>query len=77
VVTQPLPALRYRIEARGWLTDVDGVATLRVPASAFDRVSVAVHRGDVRVSDTTQAQVVRAGLLQLNLHTDRGRLQRP
>jgi membrane-associated phospholipid phosphatase len=77
VVPQPLPALRYRIEARGWLTDVDGVATLRVPASAFDRVSVAVHRGDVRVSDTTRAQVVRAGLLQLHLHTDRGRLQRP
>jgi membrane-associated PAP2 superfamily phosphatase len=77
VVTQPLPVLRYRVEARGWLTDVDGVATLRVPASAFDRVSVAVHRGDVRVSDATAAQVVGAGLLQLQLHADHGHIERP
>ena len=74
-VSQPAPALRYRIESRGWLTDVDGSATLRVPASAFDRVSVAVRRGDIGVSDTTRAQVVRTGRVRLQLHTDRGRVQ--
>jgi hypothetical protein len=28
VVSQPLPRLRFRIETQGWLTDVDGVATV-------------------------------------------------
>jgi hypothetical protein len=56
VVSQPLPRLRYRIETQGWLTDVDGVATLRVPATAFERVIADVQRGNIRVSDTTRAR---------------------
>jgi hypothetical protein len=67
----------YRIETRGWLTDVDAVATLYVPAAAFDRVSVAVRRGDIRVSDLTRAGVVRERRPQLDLHTDRGYVQLP
>src|SRR5579863_149578 len=51
LVSQPLRALRYRIEARGWLTDVDGVVTLRVPAAAFHHVIIDVQRGNIRVTD--------------------------
>ena len=75
VVSAPVPAVRYRIETRGWLTDVDGLATLYVPAGAFDRVSVAVRRGDIRVSDMTRAGVVREGRLQLDVHTRQGHVQ--
>ena len=77
VVPEPEPVLRYRIETRGWLTDVDGLATLTVPAAAFGRVAVSVRDGNIRVSDTTRAQVVSAGRLQLQLHTGRGHVQRP
>ena len=66
------PILRYSIEARGWLTDVDGFARLTVPASAFERVSVQVGRGDIQVQDMTPAGVARAGRLQLELHTAAG-----
>jgi lipid A 4'-phosphatase len=76
-VSGPAPAVRYRIETRGWLTDVDGLATLYVPAAAFDRVIVAVHRGDIRVSDMTRAGVVRERRVQLDLHTDHGHVQLP
>ena len=76
-VSAPAPALRYRIEARGWLTDVDGVATLYVPARAFDHLSVVLRRGDIRVSDMTRAGVVADRRVQLDLHTDHGHVQRP
>jgi len=75
VVSQPRRVLRYRIESRGWLTDVDGMATLRVPAAAFDSVIVAVGRGNIRVSDLTRARVSAAGRLRLELHTTRGHVQ--
>jgi lipid A 4'-phosphatase len=75
VLSQPLPALRYRIESRGWLTDVDGVATLRVPAAAFDRVSVSLGRGNIRVSDLTRSRVVATGRVSFDLHTARGHIQ--
>ncbi len=75
VVSQPLPRLRYRIEAQGWLTDVDGVATLRVPATAFERVIVDVQRGNIRITDATRSGVVREKRVQLELHTGRGHVQ--
>jgi membrane-associated phospholipid phosphatase len=75
VVSQPQPVLRYRIESRGWLTDVDGMATLRVPAAAFDRVVVRVRNGNIRVSDLTSAHEVRGGRLRLELRTGRGHIQ--
>lgn len=74
VVSQPPSRLRYRIEAQGWLTDVDGVATLRVPASAFDRVIVDVRHGNIRISDTTRSGVVREKRVQLEVHA-RGHVQ--
>ena len=75
LIPRPRPALRYRIESRGWLTDVDGLATVRVPAAAFDRVIVAVQRGNIRVSDLTRSQAVAAGSIQLELRTARGHIQ--
>jgi membrane-associated PAP2 superfamily phosphatase len=74
-LSQPQPALRYRIESRGWLTDVDGMATLRVPAAAFDRVSVSVGRGNIRITDLTRSRVVATGRIQLELHTARGQIR--
>lgn len=74
VVSQPAPAIVYRIEERGWLTDVDGFVTLTLPASAFDRLSVVVRQGDIRLSDRTQARVVGSHLLHLELHTGRGQV---
>jgi lipid A 4'-phosphatase len=75
-VPGPAPALRYRIEERGWLTDVDGSATLRVPASAFERIRVQVGIGNISVVDATRAGVVRAGTVELQLGTGRGKVQR-
>jgi membrane-associated PAP2 superfamily phosphatase len=75
IVAQPQRALRYRIESRGWLTDVDGLATLRVPAAAFDRVFVSVQHGNVRVSDLTRTHAVAAGTIHLDLHTVHGHVQ--
>lgn len=72
----PPPALRYSIEERGWLTDVDGSARLTVPASAFERIRVRVGRGNIKVVDTTRAGTVRSGGVQLELHTGRGTVQR-
>jgi len=72
---QPHAALRYRIESRGWLTDVDGSATLRVPARDFDAVTVDLRRGNIRVSDLTRAHVAALGRLYLQLHTARGQVQ--
>jgi hypothetical protein len=68
--------LRYHIESRGWLTDVDGLATLRVPAAAFDTVIVSLRRGDIRVEDLTGSHVVARGRLRLELRTAHGHIQR-
>ena len=75
VVSKPRRALLYRIESRGWLTDVDGLATVRVPAAAFDRVIVSVHQGNIQVNDLTRSQVVAEGSIHLELRTARGHIQ--
>lgn len=75
VTPPPVPALRYRLEARGWLTDVDGDATLEIPAAAFERVRVWVRRGNIRVVDATRAGVVRAGGVELQLTTGQGKVE--
>jgi membrane-associated PAP2 superfamily phosphatase len=74
-VSQPRAALRYRIESRGWLTDVDGLATLRVPAAAFDSVTVSLRHGNIRVNDLTSSHVVTEGSIHLELRTARGHIQ--
>ncbi len=74
-VSRPQPALRYRIESRGWLTDVDGMASVRVPGNAFDRITVSLVQGDIRVSDLTRSRVVASGRVHLQLRTARGHIQ--
>jgi lipid A 4'-phosphatase len=74
-VAEPEPALRYSIEAHGWLTDVDGFARLTVPATAFAHIVVRVERGNIQLVDATQAHVVSSGVLQLDLHTGWGTVQ--
>jgi len=71
----PAPVLRYHLEAQGWLTDVDGFATLRVPAAAFERVRVWVRRGDIRIVDATRTGAARAGRVELQLTTGEGTVQ--
>ena len=75
VLSQPLPTLRYRIEERGWLTDVDGFASLRVPASAFAQLRVLVHDGNIVLIDTTRAQVAAGKTMRLDLRAPRGRVE--
>jgi lipid A 4'-phosphatase len=73
--SRPQPALRYRIESRGRLTDVDGMVTLRVPAGAFDSISVDLRRGNIRLTDLTRSRAVSMGRIHLDLHTLHGRVQ--
>jgi hypothetical protein len=47
-----------------------------VPAPAFERVAVRVKRGNIQVVDATRAGVVGSGIVQLELHTGRGTVQR-
>lgn len=73
----PEPTLRYRIEQHGWFTDLDGVATVHVPAGGLERVVVRLGRGNIRVTDTTRNGVVRKGVLRLQLSTAAGHVQSP
>ena len=75
LVPEPPPRLRYRIRSHGWLTDVDGEARLSVPATAFDRVTVALGSGNIRVSDITRTGVLRTHRVQLDLRTGRGEVR--
>jgi membrane-associated PAP2 superfamily phosphatase len=74
---EPVPTLRYRIEQRGWFTDLDGAATVRVPAGELERIVVRLGRGNIRVTDATRQGVVRRGRLKLDLRTAAGRVQPP
>jgi lipid A 4'-phosphatase len=76
-IPDPVPRLVFRIEQRGLLTDLDGFASLRVPAAGLDQVFVRLGRGDIRVTDSTRAGVVANGTLRLDLHTGAGHVQSP
>jgi lipid A 4'-phosphatase len=69
--------LDYRIEQRGWFTDLSGEAVIRLPLLEFRRVIVEVDRGNIEVTDLTRAQAVRAGRVRLELETKNGYVQRP
>lgn len=72
---EPVPTLSYHIEQRGWFTDLDGSALIRLPAGKLERVIVRIARGNITVTDTTRAGVLRSGKLQLELQTKAGRVQ--
>jgi hypothetical protein len=75
--SMPIPTLSYRIEERGWITDLSASATIRVPPGELQRIVVRLKQGDIRVSDTTRNRLVRSGHLRLDLHTDSGRILQP
>jgi hypothetical protein len=68
---RPVPTLRYRVTEKGWFTDIDGVARIRLPAQNLRMIIVRVGRGDITVTDET------GHLPTLDLHTADGRVQRP
>jgi hypothetical protein len=67
--------LRFGIEQRGWITDLDASATIRVPPANLERIVVRLRRGNIRVADTTQARVVKSGRLAFDLRTEAGHVQ--
>ncbi len=69
--------LEYRIEQRGWFTDLSGEAIIRMPLLDFHRIVVEVNRGNIAVTDLTRAGAVRRGLVRLELRTQTGFVQRP
>jgi lipid A 4'-phosphatase len=75
-VEQPTPTLEYRIEQRGWFTDLSGSATIRVPAAAFRRIRVSLGRGDIEVTDATRTGVVASGAIKLDLRTGSGHVRK-
>jgi lipid A 4'-phosphatase len=46
---RPAPALRYRVVEKGWFTDIDGVAHLRIPAQGLRTLVVRAKHGDITV----------------------------
>lgn len=73
----PLPTLHYRIEQRGWFTDLNGRVMIRVPAGMLRLISVRLGRGNIEVTDATAARVVESGRLRLDLETAAGRVRAP
>jgi hypothetical protein len=51
------------------------MASLRVPADAFDRITVSLVQGNIRVSDLTPSHVVAGGRVHLELRTARGHIR--
>ena len=76
-IPDPVPRLVFRIEQRGLFTDLDGFASLRVPAAGLEQLVVRLRQGDIRVTDATRAGVVTKGTLRLDLHTGAGHIQSP
>lgn len=72
-----VPTLRYRIVQRGWFTDLDGSAAVRLPAGGLDRVAVRLDRGNIRVTDATRERLAASGRLTLDLSTRSGRVLAP
>lgn len=68
----PVPKLIFRIEQRGWFTDLNGDATVQLPAAAVRRVMVRLERGNILVTDATRSGVVRSGQVRLDLRTGNG-----
>ena len=71
------PALIYRIEQQGWFTDLDGAATIMLPAGQLERLIVRLRHGNIRVRDRTSRGLVTQGIVQLDLQTGDGHVQVP
>jgi hypothetical protein len=71
------PALIYRIEQQGWFTDLDGAATIVLPADRLERLVVHLRHGNIRARDHTTRGVVANGIVLLDLQTGDGHVQVP
>jgi hypothetical protein len=71
------PALIYRIEQQGWFTDLDGAATMLLPAAGLERLVVRLRHGNIRIRDQTHDGRVGKGDVQLDLRTADGHVQAP
>lgn len=71
---RPVPTLRYRVAEKGWFTDIDGVARVRIPARGVRRIAVRAARGDISVTDATGGSIAADRLPTLDLHTADGRV---
>jgi hypothetical protein len=45
----PVPVLRFRVTLKGWFTDIDGTAQIRIPVKDLHRITVRLRHGDIRV----------------------------
>jgi hypothetical protein len=73
---RPVATLRYRVTQKGWFTDIDGVARIRLPVQDLRAIVVRVGRGDISVADATGGFAA-GRLLTLDLQTSDGRVQQP
>lgn len=74
-----VPLVRFRLDQRGWFTDLDGLLNVRVSAQDIERITVRVKEGDVTVRDRTGGGG-RGGdprLPELDVTTGRGRVELP
>jgi hypothetical protein len=74
---RPAPTLVYRIAQKGWFTDIDGVARIRLPVRNLRRITVRVGRGNIRIVDATGGRLGAVHLPTLDLYTGDGRVERP
>ena len=72
----PVPVLRYRVTLKGWFTDIDGTARIRIPVSGLHRVTVRLRHGDIRVFYETHSATSR-GMPMLDLQTRDGSVFQP
>lgn len=73
----PVPTVIFRIEEDGWITDLSAAATVRVPASALQRIVVELRQGNIRVTDRSRRRLVGRGAIRLDLHTRSGQVSGP
>jgi membrane-associated PAP2 superfamily phosphatase len=73
---RPVATLRYRVTQKGWFTDIDGVARIRLPVQDLRAIVVRVGRGDISVADAT-GRFAAGRLPTLDLQTSDGRVQQP
>jgi membrane-associated PAP2 superfamily phosphatase len=76
-VERPVPTLRYRVTEKGWFTDLDGVARIRLPRQHLRKIIVRAKHGDISVVDATGKGIAAGHFPTLDLHTADGRVKQP
>ena len=71
----PISTVSFRVEERGWITDLSAFATIRVPLGKLQRIVVRLHEGSIHVTDATRERAIDRGILKLDLGTHSGAAQ--